>query len=181
MRLFLAPHNDDEALFGAFTLLKEHPIVIVVTDSHIQWNRGDGITADQRWQETCNAMRVLGCTSVRLGLKDSEFTTTEELKRHLDAYNRATVFDVVYAPALQRGHPHHDLVHLAAHKVFGSRVRDYSTYSRIEPSACKGKPGWTRVDGDHELKAQALACYPSQFARSQHHFDAVKGQPEWLL
>jgi len=33
MKLLLSPHNDDECLFAAYTLMREKPLVIVVTDS----------------------------------------------------------------------------------------------------------------------------------------------------
>ena len=34
MKILLAPHNDDEALFAAYTIMREHPLVIVVTDGY---------------------------------------------------------------------------------------------------------------------------------------------------
>jgi hypothetical protein len=59
VKVFLSPHHDDETLFGAFTLLRERPLVVIVTDSYVQFNRGDGITNDdagprpaQRWRSS---------------------------------------------------------------------------------------------------------------------------------
>ena len=47
--IFLAPHNDDETLFAAYTLMRYKPFVIIVTDSFIQPERGDtGCTAEIR-------------------------------------------------------------------------------------------------------------------------------------
>ena len=60
MKLFLSPHPDDETLFGAFTLMREKPLVVIITDSYIQQNRGENITPQQRFQESVNAMKILG-------------------------------------------------------------------------------------------------------------------------
>ena len=40
--LFISPHNDDETLFGAFTLCREAADiqVVVVFDGHVQASRG---------------------------------------------------------------------------------------------------------------------------------------------
>ena len=59
--IFLAPHNDDEALFGSFTIIREKPLVVIITDSWIQPNRGEkGCDAETRWNETKKAMEILG-------------------------------------------------------------------------------------------------------------------------
>ena len=48
-RLFLAPHDDDQILFGAFTCIRLKPDILVVTDSYIQPNRGEtGCSAEER-------------------------------------------------------------------------------------------------------------------------------------
>src|SRR5438045_2467666 len=56
MDVFLSPHNDDEALFGAYTLLRSRPLVIVCFRSN-----GDYGPAAVREAETEAAMNVLGC------------------------------------------------------------------------------------------------------------------------
>jgi LmbE family N-acetylglucosaminyl deacetylase len=177
MKLFLAPHNDDEALFGAFTLMRERPLVVVVTDSYVQWNRGDGITADQRWSETLVACEAFGCPALRLGLRDDQLT--QELVRQ--ALTRFGGFEQIYSPALQHGHPHHDLVCLAAREVFPVTRIEYCTYSQTRGSYAN--EGVRRIDPTPEersRKTAALAAYVSQHARSGHHFRAVQDQPEWL-
>ena len=59
--LFLSPHNDDETLFGAFTIMKEKPIVCVVFDSYVQVARGNaGATASRRRNETLRALGEFG-------------------------------------------------------------------------------------------------------------------------
>lgn len=176
MKLFLAPHNDDEALFAAFTLLRERPLVVVVTDSHVQFKRGDGITADQRWAETLAACQVLGCPAFRLGLRDDSLTEVEIRT----ALARFGGFEYVYAPAMQGGHAHHDMVCKAARAVFPVRI-EYCTYSVTRGSYAN--EGGRRIDPTAEerrLKLAALAAYTSQHGRSGHHFRAVQEQPEWL-
>lgn len=176
--ILLSPHNDDETLFAAFTLLRRKPLVVIVTDSWVQFNRGDGITADQRWWETLEAMQILGCSAFRLGVRDDALTTAGLV----DAFARFGRPSRVYAPAVQHGHPHHDLVSVAADEAFaGIPIERYCTYSQIRRSYAN--VGVRRIDGtDHEhvLKQAALACYRSQMPRSRHHFEAVAGQPEWL-
>lgn len=61
MKLFLSPHNDDETLFGAFTIMREKPLVVVVFDSYIQVARGaEWCDWKTRRQETARAMIALG-------------------------------------------------------------------------------------------------------------------------
>lgn len=176
MKLFLAPHNDDETLFGAFTLLREKPLVVIVTDSWVQWNRGSGVTADQRWDETCKAMAILGCSTFRLGLRDDEVT----LKRMLNTFRRFVGFETIYAPAQEGGHQHHDMVYHAAMATFSPEaLRFYPTYGPAQSYTNKGIFEVRPTIEEQVLKAKALACYPSQ-VRSAHHFKAVEGKSEWL-
>lgn len=181
MKVFLSPHHDDETLFGAFTLLRERPLVVIVTDSYVQFNRGDGITNDGRWAEARAAMEILGCELTGLGIRDDQITydqTVEALRR----FWRFTV-DGVYAPAIEHGHPHHDIIGQAALQVFRGRVPfwQYSTYSSRSPFysndgaiEVKGKPR------ERELKAQAMDVYRSQMPRSWRHFKEADGKSEWL-
>ena len=179
MKLFVSPHNDDEALFGAYTLLREKPLVLIVTDAHIQTNRGEvGCDAETRWQETVQAMKVLGCPVIRLGKPDDQLTE-EWLKLALRG-NFAN-FTTVYCPALQGGNIHHDMVHNACKEVFGDACIEYTTYSKQELWT-KGDIEVIPTEEEEELKALALACYQSQIALKSTlpHFLAVMGKSEWL-
>lgn len=61
MKLFISPHSDDETLFGAFTIQRERPLVVVVFDSFTQVNRGaDYCDALTRRKENANALISLG-------------------------------------------------------------------------------------------------------------------------
>ncbi len=181
--LFLAPHSDDEALFGAFTLLRVQPVVLIVTDGTTQYIRDGGPLPLQRWHESVEACGILGCAAIRGRVNDSAMTM-KELETLFDGYKG---FDWVYAPALQGGNPHHDMVHYAAVTVF-KNLEFYSTYSRGNSYA--GRDGFIGhsfkevVPTEHEiaLKNAALRCYRSQNTHpyTKHHFDAVQGRSEWL-
>jgi len=178
MNLFISPHNDDETLFGAFTLMREKPLVVIVTDSWIQANRGDNNTADQRWEETKAAMAMIGLSVIRLGIRDdiiSEWHTEEKLRMF-------TGFNKVYAPAIQGGNPHHDLIGKIAQDIFGDKVIQYSTYAPGE-FYTKGLVEIAPVGSELIVKEKMLTCYKSQLAleATKPHFEAVKDKPEWLM
>jgi LmbE family N-acetylglucosaminyl deacetylase len=175
--IFISPHNDDEALFGAFTLIRQKPLVVVVTDSHIQPNRGDvGCDAETRRQETIEAMKIAGCPVVFLGIKDTELTE-EILRERLKPFNPETV----YAPAIQGGNFQHDIVGKVAKELFGASCKFYTTYTKTELYT----EGTVEIKPQHnelEIKDKMLACYKSQLAlpSTKPHFDAVRGRSEWL-
>ena len=176
--IFLAPHNDDEALFAAFTLMRHRPLVIVATDSFIQPERGDvGCTAEIRRQETINAMAIIGCPVVFLGIKDTELTE-DILRERLKPFNP----EMIYVPAIQGGNAQHDLVGKVGMELFGSKCERYTTYTKTElytTGSWEVKP----VHNELEIKEKMLACYKSQLAlpSTLPHFQAIKGKSEWLL
>ena len=179
MKLFLSPHPDDETLFGAFTLMREKPLVVIVTDSYVQQNRGENITPQQRFQESVNAMNILGCSVMRLGIRDdiiNELALTDRLAWFKN-------FDTVYAPAIQGGNPVHDLVGKVALKVFGDKVKQYSTYAKGEWFTHGTKEIIPTPTEELILKEKALACYKSQInlPATAPHFEAVKGKSEWYI
>lgn len=175
--IFLAPHNDDEALFGAFTLIRKKPLVVVITDSHIQPNRGDiGCDAETRRQETINACAIAGCPVVFLGIKDTELTE-DLLRERLRPFNPETV----YAPAIQGGNAQHDITGRVAKELFGENCKFYTTYTKTELYT-EGTYEIKPVHDELEIKDRMLACYKSQLAlpSTKPHFEAVRGKSEWL-
>lgn len=179
-KLFLAPHDDDAILFGAFTCMREKPLVLTVLDSYIQPNRGEvGCDAETRAKETEKALEVLGCEGSRLFIRDD--TVDEQSIELMLNFSWYKEFDIVYAPAFQGGNKHHDMVCRVAEKVFGDKVIHYTTYTRSElwtEGALEVKP----TEEELELKNKALECYQSQLKlpSTQPHFDAVLGKSEWL-
>lgn len=176
--LFLSPHHDDESLFGAITLMREKPLVIICTSSHIQPERGDlGCTDEIRSQETINAMAIAGCPVVFLGIRDTDLTE-EILTERLKEFNP----DKVYAPAIQGGNFQHDIVGNVAKKLFEGRVQHYTTYTKTELHTT-GKVEIKPTSQELEIKKRMLDCYESQLnlKSTLPHFMAVLNQSEWLL
>lgn len=159
MKLFISPHNDDEALFGAFTIIRERPLVLIVTDSARQASKG--ITAEQRRLESQNALRILGAPIAFLGIPDQAleaFDLDTKLSLFLEDFGP---FTHVYFPGFEKdGNVDHNLIStVAARKFAGSSTR-YLTYTKAGKSRSA-----TRVDFSPpwiQTKLKALACYRSQ-------------------
>jgi LmbE family N-acetylglucosaminyl deacetylase len=162
MALFISPHNDDETLFGAFTILRERPLVVVVYDSHIQEQRGNPVTWHARRAETTAAGRILGFNACYLGFSDADPLVSAEAIRARLREVLGVIDETVYAPALEtNGHAQHNLVAAAVDE--GPRVVRYLTYTPAGKSTSRRvvpilEPGWIG------LKLRALACYESQWA-----------------
>jgi LmbE family N-acetylglucosaminyl deacetylase len=177
MKLFIAPHNDDEALFGTYTLLREKPLVVIITDSWIQYNRGDNVTAEERWQETVEAMKIIGCPVVRLGIRDD---IIDELAIK-DKLSKFAGFEQVFAPAeVENGNLHHNMVARVAQEVFGDKLKKYQTYSR-DNLHLPGTEEIIPTEEEKRIKEKVLNCYPSQLRINKPHFDAVIGGSEWFI
>lgn len=178
MNLLISPHNDDETLFAAYTLIREKPLVVVCTDSFIQPNRGDhGCTSAIRRAESIAAAKVIGHTVVFGGLRDDSLVE-DDIRELLSSFHG---FNRVYAPVIQGGNWQHDMIGKVAQEVFQSLIQ-YTTYSKTEL--------WTRgtveivpTPEEREKKMQALACYQSQIQlpATRPHFEAVIDKSEWLI
>lgn len=180
MNLLLSPHDDDSTLFASFISLRERPLVVVVTDSFIQPNRGEvGCSAEERALETERACAVLGLKSIRLGIRDTELTE-ESLEQALR--ERFSECDRVFAPAEQGGNRQHDIVARVARRVYEGRVIQYTTYTKTELWT-KGTLEVIPTEEEKVLKLQALKCYTSQInlPSTRPHFEAVINKSEWLL
>lgn len=176
MKLLISPHNDDETLFAAFTMIREKPLVLLMTDSYIQAERGDPITWDQRRDETVEACGILGCNVVFAGIPDTRLTE-EKIRDILKRY--VGFMDDVYAPAIQGGNPQHDLIGKVAKEVF-PHVIQYTTYTKTELHTT-GSVEIVPTPQELEFKNKALDCYVSQLnlGSTRPHFDAVRGKPEY--
>jgi LmbE family N-acetylglucosaminyl deacetylase len=156
--LFLAPHNDDETLFGSFSLLREKPHVVICLRSTVQELRGTGVTYTQREAETQEAMDVLGVRSwEQWSFPDSD-PPWDEIERELGQW----VVERVYAPAWEAGgHEHHNELAEVVERVFPpEKLTRYLTYTTAGRSSSGAEvafePEWVL------LKLHALACYRSQ-------------------
>jgi LmbE family N-acetylglucosaminyl deacetylase len=174
MKILFAPHNDDETLFGAFTILREQPLVVVVYDSYAQNRRGCNVTAEGRRQETLAAMKVLGAEVEFCGLSDESMDPVEcvaALRRYIGAGE-------VWAPACEdNGHPHHNIVANAVASLFTHR-HHYMTYTTSGKSV--GIP--VAIQADWTLKKlRALACYESQIELASTRRFFLGDQYEYYL
>jgi hypothetical protein len=161
----------------SFTCQREHPLVVVALDSYIQPNRGEiGCSARERARETLCAHSYFRVDTERLELRDD--TATEQ--DIIDALGRFADVETVYAPALQGGNVHHDMVARAAVSVFGSKVVPYTTYTKTELHTT-GDVEVVPTEREMELKRRALQCFESQLRINRPHFDAVAGKSEWLM
>lgn len=171
MDLFLSPHNDDETLFGAFTILRHRPHVVVCLKSQVQEDRY-GITAATREAETTLALEILQAPSwEQLKTKDSGSFAGDLLDdfRMLESrYAPRRVF----APAYEEGgHEQHNGVARLSYSVFGSRVCPYFTY--VRGLGRRGNTTRAEVSFEPEwlaLKLRAMACYESQCALDNTRF-----------
>lgn len=178
-KLLLAPHPDDEVLFAAYTMMREKPVVAILTEATVQQKRGEiGCDAQTRWMESVGSAEILGCPIMRIGIPEDMLT--EELAIGFLSKSLAN-FDVVYIPALQGGHEHHDIVNRAAKAVFGDKCVEYTTYTKTELYTT-GDIEIVPTKEEMALKREALKCHGSQLAleSTRPHFEAVMNRPEWL-
>ena len=175
------PHADDSGLFMAYTVMREKPLCVLVTDSYIQPNRGEkGCDAETRWNEEKKVMEILGAPVIRLGIRDYELDY-----QFLGNFLMKSLgnFDVVYCPAIQGGNPHHDIISRACQAIFKDKCKLYSTYKKGEWFS-KGDEEIVPTEEEYELKKKALAEYKSQLnlASTAPHFQAsIDAKSEWFV
>lgn len=177
--IILSPHDDDNALFAAFTCMREKPTIVVCTDAYIQDMRGEkGCDAQTRAKETEEAAKLLGCEVVRLGIPDHMLTIERLIK---EIHENIEVIGKVYAPALQGGNIHHDIVHAVARARWPEKVIFYTTYEK-QKLYTEGDTEIIPTLEELALKNKALECYTSQInlPATRPHFEAVMGKSEWL-
>lgn len=165
--LFLAPHNDDETLFGSFLICEFRPDVIVCLRSHVQEQRY-GILAHDREIETTSALEELLGGPGQAPWSQWPFLDSapdwDELRASLERVASRGDYDLVFAPEPElHGHEHHNAVGNIVREVFGELVVGYLTYTRSGGRSRGGteivpEPEWV------ERKHRALACYRSQIA-----------------
>lgn len=190
MNIFLAPHNDDETLFGSFLCVAAKPLVIVVLRSHVQ--ERVGITYQQRERETAAACEVLGCEYEQWDFPDVRPSWHLIESKMRDLHRRFNV-EAVYAPAYDfdgnRWHEedsptfglfHHDKIGKLAERVFGDRVTQYQTYSRYHGRVEEG----TKLEPTPEMvvaKLTALSRYQTQIAEPSTRPHFLGSLDEWIV
>ena len=179
MKLFISSHADDEVLFGAYTLMRERPKVVVVTDGYAQQKKNPSLefTYIDRRMETMKAMSMLGLEVDFMGISDIDFKDSlgifEEI---LGSYNPKKV----YAPMVEGGNEIHDMVGLTANKIFGGLVEYYSTYTKDRPYPLALKE-IIPTQKERELKIKMLDCYDTQknLSSVKIYFEYAKRKNEY--
>ncbi len=163
MNLFLAPHHDDETLFGAYTLLRFRPLVLVCFPGSARFG-----STNVRQAETAAAMRILGCEWA---------PAYEDPDGYVGVLERLDP-DRVWAPLPEAdGHSDHNAVGETALRLWPDRTTLYATYTLAGGKTESGErvdvePGW------EDLKRRALACYVSQIehAGTRPHFERSRDE-----
>jgi LmbE family N-acetylglucosaminyl deacetylase len=177
MDILLAPHNDDECLFTAYTIMRHKPLVVVCTDGMNYSHKGVDFVARRR--ETLNAMEVLGARVLFLGLRD-DCLEEADLELAIEGLKPARVF----APACYpNGHKGHNIVGKVALELWGSKVVKYATYEYPNTYILTGDiPVKPRNGKEALLKATALSKYVSQInSEAIVHFKTVANTLEYYI
>jgi LmbE family N-acetylglucosaminyl deacetylase len=176
--LFLSPHNDDETLFGSFSIQATRAHVIVVLRSDYEQTRWPAATAAVRELETAAACAELGVSFEQWAFSDLEPDWPAILARlqqlALEPWTH------VFAPAVEPdGHPHHNSVGVRAAEAFGDSLLRYTTYSRENgrhaANPVRAEPEWII------RKLRALSCYRSQIELELMRPHFLRPLDEYLL
>ena len=163
--IFLSPHNDDEVLFGAYTIMREKIPVIICTDSYSQYN------VLIRRNETRNAMDLLGVEVFFLGIPDilDDLTFKRVLKIKL---KRLGITGKVYAPNTDCSNRQHKILGEVAKEMFDTIA--YDTYKNSWGTTGIGELITPTIE-EKELKKKAMSLYKSQIERplTVKHFERV--------
>ncbi len=167
MQVFLSPHSDDEILFGAYTIMREKPLVVICTHATMQGDNGY-----ERAMESYRAMKMLGVGVMFLGIDEDELTEGV-LYEKLQFSTDDDYYLTVYAPEYEEnGNPHHNIVAKVAKKL-DFMVKTYKTYTGLEDRTI-GKEVIPTPE-ELELKKRAMLCYQTQIQNpsTSHYFDVT--------
>lgn len=178
MKIFLSPHCDDETLFGAYTIMREKPRVLVVTDGHAQQAKDKRLkfTAIDRRLETMEAMAMAGVEVDFFEISDIGFEENLAMFREILGSYEA---EKVYAPIIEGGNPIHDLVGAIAGEMF-ENVEYYSTYTKHRPYPY-AEIAIVPDEEERALKLKMLDCYKTQknLNSVKLYFEYAKRKPEY--
>lgn len=177
--LFIAPHNDDETLFGGIIIQRYKPDVLVLTDSYIQEERGDKITALMRRLESMGAMNVLGAKLMFGGAKDTTLS-----KEDIEFILRDVTYQypMIFVPLYEEGgNPQHNLISEVVTEMFPESVVYYGTYIKDRPYPIGEVE--IRPTADERAKRNiALDFYQSQINHpyTAPYFQEMRTRSEYL-
>lgn len=170
--LFLAPHHDDAALFGAYLIQMFDADVVVVYESRLQEIRGTGVTNTQREVEERKATRELNWRTPKF-LRVPDDTATGDVGVPVADIIRIISPDIVIAPVVEEGgHVQHNLVGACARSNHPN-VIGYYTYTNGRQRNGENLGFRVPIQGEWIApKLRAMACYTSQHMlwSTAHHF-----------
>ena len=157
MNVYLAPHNDDDALFGAYTCLRYKPKIITVLRSFVEQSWWPPVSYEIRERESAAAAGLLGCEYEQWEFPDNapDWAQITAALRELDPVR-------VWAPLPEEGgHPHHNRIGEIAGALWPRITHYYATYTHANGKTTTGtlvvpEPKWV------DTKRAAMACYVSQ-------------------
>jgi LmbE family N-acetylglucosaminyl deacetylase len=161
MDIVLAPHNDDEALFGAYTCLRYRPKVIVVLRSFVEAGWNPPVHYAAREAESASSCHILGCEYEQWTHPDNR-PDWEQVRAAMETLDP----ERVWAPLPEDGgHPHHNAIGALARELWPQTVF-YATYTHRHGKTTTGtlvepEPGWEKI------KREAMRCYVSQATHPQ--------------
>lgn len=157
MDLLFSPHNDDETLFAAYTIIRYRPRVVVCFRRVRRKHGNDYGDPAVRERETRAAVKILGGR----GAEQWDAVGFDDLAEKMREARAKYQPERVWAPSHVTSHPEHAVVSLAAAEVFGAdELTTYHTYDeagRVQTGQkVHREPGWVL------LKLQALSEYRTQ-------------------
>ena len=181
-KVFISPHNDDETLFGAFTIMANLATieVVIVYDSFVQVERGwSRSTAQNRRNESLMALKIMGIPKDRilfLGM-DDRLVELPKLREQMKKFSGCQVYYPAFEPT---GNRHHNAVAQAVELEVHSNMQGYLTYSGT------GKSDWGRkvipATWRHvQKKLAALSCYETQLEVSDCLPHFLRSQEEYWV
>jgi LmbE family N-acetylglucosaminyl deacetylase len=169
MKILLAPHPDDEALFNSYYIMRNKPLVVIITHPTLQGNNGY-----ERLEESYKAMRLLDVPVMFLGIPE-HLLTEDVLEEKLRLLKDTQDDESVRVPSHEDdGNPQHNLVNKVAKKVFGDldygRIHEYKTYGGDVGKEVEA------TKEEKELKMKVLSCYQTQINNKNcsHYFETLK-------
>lgn len=175
MILVLSPHNDDETLFAAFTILRYQAHVIVCHGS-----AGDYGRSEDRMMESAQAVATLGGTFEQWDVPSGDANLLHsKLATGVERPNVQWVF----APDKHASHPDHRLLAEVAADLFKGKLTTYHTYAdqrRVTPLSVGygraveiGHPSWVH------RKIRALSSYTTQASHPRANVFFLQNQCEF--
>jgi LmbE family N-acetylglucosaminyl deacetylase len=176
VKIFIAPHNDDEVLFGCFTLLREKPLVVNCLRCDSQVDPAHGAPFHVRERESAAALDILRVPHAQWNIPETNPDWDYMLRSFQEMRSRGLTAAWIPKVEPEGGHPHHDKIGRLALSVWPGATQ-YCTYSLAGKTLGVEVPFLPRW---LPLKLRALACYESQAGGLNCHKYFIRDQREYV-